>query len=61
MKKAFYCMLMGVSLFLVTGCGGGEEATGHKDDETPGGEANQMDDMSPESLQDMENVGENPN
>jgi hypothetical protein len=54
-------MLMGVSLFLVTGCGGGEEATGHKDDETPGGEANQMDDMSPESLQDMENVGENPN
>lgn len=53
--------MMGVSLFLVAGCGG-EEATGHKDDPTPGGgQEDVIEDMSPDALQDMENVGENPN
>ena len=39
MKSILAALFSLVILFALTGCGGGDAATGHRDDTTPGGEA----------------------
>ncbi len=44
-------------LSCLVGCSGGEKGDGHMSDPTPPGEANEIQDMSPEAIGDMEKVG----
>ena len=41
MKSILAALFSLVTLFALTGCGGSDAATGHRDDPTPGGEATQ--------------------